>query len=127
MKKLIIVSIGVVFLGLVASQALACWWDGYRGGHMGGAWSDYCWSGYTGAGSQEFLDETATLRQELAAKQGEYSALMTQGNPDPKGAADLSRQIVNLQDQIHAKARARGFAGPGAYARGPGHGGMGCW
>lgn len=127
MKKLIIVSISVVFLGLIASQALACWWDGYSGSPMGGTWGDYCWSGYTGGASQEFLNETATLRQELAAKQGEYQALMAQGNPDPKRAAEISREIAGLRDQLHAKAQARGVAGPGPYAQGPRYGGWGCW
>jgi len=122
MKRFVMVSALVVFLGLLASQALACWWDGNYGGHMMG------WGSGRGYYPQSFLNETATLRQELAAKQGEYNALMAQSNPDPNRAAQLSQEIVGLQDQLQAKAQARGFMGPRGYnGYGPGGDGWACW
>jgi len=134
MRKLIIVSISVVFLGLIASQALACWWDGYWGGPVG-------WRGGTyapGTGStenyQSFLSDTAQLREELAAKQGEYNALMAQPNPDPSRIGQLTLEIARHHDQLRAKAQVSGLAGPGSsgapmggYGYGSGHGGWACW
>jgi zinc resistance-associated protein len=121
MKKLVMVSALVVIVGLLASQALACWWDGNYGGHMMG------WGSGRGYYSQSFLNDTATLRQELAAKQGEYNALMAQSSPDPKRASQLSQEIVGLQDQLQAKAQAQGYMGPRGYGNGPYGDGWACW
>ncbi|MFZ5571878.1 MAG: hypothetical protein ACOZF0_15875 [Thermodesulfobacteriota bacterium] len=85
---------------------------------------------------QKFLAETAPLREELAAKRGEYRAIMAQEDPDPKRAGELSREMTKLQDQIRLKALALGMpcgAGPGCgmgsdgcMGKGRvGHGGMG--
>ena len=54
---------------------------------------------------QGFYDQTLQLRQDLAAKQGEYNALMAAQDPDPKLAAKLNHQIVVLHDQLRIKAR----------------------
>ena len=89
MKKLLIVLITVVSLGLVASLALACMWDGYRGDSRGSYSGGYA-SGMTSGTYQNFLNDTATLRQGLAAKQGEYSVLMARPNPDPKRIGQLN-------------------------------------
>ena len=64
---------------------------------------------------------------------------MTQPNPDPKRAGKLSQEIVELHDQLKAKAQAYDLPVPGYrgnYHRPPaGHyngycgglGGRGCW
>lgn len=138
MRKLIIVIALVASAGLLASAALACYWDGYYGGPMGGSMMGGYYPGVAQGGSyQTFLDETQDLRQELAAKQGEYSALMAQSNPDPQKAGQISREIAGMHGQLQAKARARGLGaqgGPGPYSApmrpngyGSGYGGWNCW
>ena len=139
MKKLLIVLVAVMAFGFIGSQALACVWDGYWGGPMGGA-GGYSSNANPGRSYQKFQNDTAKLRGELAAKQGEYNALMTQPNPDPKRAGKLSREILELHDQLKAKAQAYDLPAPGYrgnYHRPPaGHyngycGGLGgrgcCW
>lgn len=126
MKKWIVVSVIMVFVVILASQALACWSDGNYGGHMMGYGGHMMgWGPGGGYYSREYLNETAALRQELASKRGEYTALMTHADPDPKVAAQLSKEIVGLQDQLQLKAQARGLLGPGGYGYGPGGGKMG--
>jgi hypothetical protein len=138
MRKITIVLVMVVALGIVASQALACIWDGYYGGSMGGPMMGGYYPGVAPGGSyQTFLDETQDLRQGLAAKQGEYSALMAQSNPDPQKAGQISREIAGIHGQLQAKARAGSLGaqgGPGPYSTpmrpygyGSGYGGWACW
>ncbi len=139
MKKLLVVLVAVMALGFIGSQALACMWDGYWGGPMGGSWGGGYYSNVNPGGShQKFLNDTASLRGELAAKQGEYNALMTQPNPDTKRAGKLSREIAELHDQLKAKAQTYDLAAPtprGNYYNPPnahygycgGWGGRGCW
>jgi len=133
MKKLIITFVALVSisaLGFVGSQVWACWWGGYHGSSTEGYYPN------TNPGStyQDFLNDTAKLRQELAAKQGEYNALMAQPNPDPKKAAQLSQEIARIHDQLQTKAQAYGLNMPtprGNYYNAPmapyGYGGWGCW
>jgi zinc resistance-associated protein len=133
MKKPLVVTLATISLVLIGSLALACWEDGYWGwggpgrGHGGGYYSD------VNPGYQNFLNDTANLREELAAKQGEYNALMTQSNPDPKRAAQLSQEIARLNEQLRVKAQSF-RPGPGSHggAMGPycydyRYGGRGCW
>ena len=137
MKKLLIVMVAVVFLGFVASQALACIWDGYwgdpmRGRMMGGPMMGGSWCGYApgvnpGGAYQSFLNDTVKLRQELAAKQGEYSALMAQPSPDPKRAGEISKEIASIHDRLLAKAQASGLPRPGSHRYGSGSRGWACW
>ena len=116
MRKLVIMLAVVGIVGLAASQALAWgpWgqggWCPMMGGYNGA---------YTGGAYQNFLNDTAQLRQELAAKQGEYNALMAQPSPDPKQTAQVSQEIARLQEQIQTKAQSSGIATPGRYAYGP--------
>ena len=133
MKKLIIMIALIASVGLIASQGLACWWDGYRGGpargSMMGTWDGYG-PGVSNSGTySSFLNDTANLRQKLAATQGEYNALMAQSNPDVNKAAQLSKEIVRLHDQLRTKAQSAGLQGPGNYGPGygPRHGGWSCW
>jgi zinc resistance-associated protein len=138
MRKVTIVLVMVVALSLVASQALACMWDGYDGGPMGGPMMGGYNSGVAPSGVyQIFLDETQDLRQELAAKQGEYNALMAKSNPDPQKAGQISREIAGMHGQLQAKASARGLGAQGgqrpysapmrSYGYGSGYGGWACW
>jgi zinc resistance-associated protein len=119
MKKILVILVTVVFVGLIGSQAWACMWDGYWGGYMGGPMGGYG-NSLQGGANQGFFNDTAQLRQDLAAKQGEYNALMAKSNPDPKRAADVSRQITSLHDQLQSKAQAYNLPAPGAgYGSGP--------
>jgi zinc resistance-associated protein len=140
MRKFIIVITLVVSVGLLASAALACYWDGYYGGPMGGPaygpWGGYAPGAAPSGAYQNFLDDTTKLRQDLAAKQGQYSALMAQANPDPKKIGQLSQEIAGLHDQLRTKAQGSGLAGPrpyggqmgpGPYGYGSGYGGWNCW
>lgn len=69
------------------------------------AWAQWGGNGYMNNGNRAFMDSTVQLRSDLAAKQAEYNALMTQKNPDPKRAAQLSREISTLNEQMRVKAR----------------------
>ena len=134
MKKLLIVLVAVVSLGFIASQSLACMWDGYWGSPMGGYSGGYAPGMNPGGAYQNFLNDTAKLRQELAGKQAEYSALMAQPSPDPKRIGQLSQRIAGIHNQLQAKAQASGLPGQGTYGTpmrgygyGPGYGGWACW
>lgn len=123
MRKLVIMLAVVGIVGLAASQAIAHG-PGGQGGWcpmMGGYYGTHTDGAY-----QNFLKDTAQLRQELAAKQGEYNALMAQANPDPKQTAQVSQEIARLQEQIQTRAQSSGVAAPGPYAYGP-HRGWMCW
>jgi hypothetical protein len=106
MKKVLIALVLVISIGFVGSQVLAQCWDGYWRGPMRGGWGWHQSNVSPDASYQGFLDETSNLRQELSIKQGEYNALMSQPNPDPEKAAQLSSEIAGLVTQIQAKARA---------------------
>ena len=136
MKKLIIVLAVIATVGVIAIQVSACMWDGYyEGGPMWGHSGNY--APQSGA-YQDFLNETTQLRQDLASKRGEYSALMAQPSPDPKSAAKLSQDITALQDRLRTQAHAKGFSAPahrwsrypsqmGTYGYCDSRGGRGCW
>lgn len=116
MRKLLIVLAVTVSLGLFVSQVWAGPWCGYRGRP-----GDYSYSN-PGGSYQGFLSDTANLRNELAAKQGQYNALMAQPNPDPQRAGQLARDIGELEAKLQAKAQAYGLHAPmGPYA------GWYCW
>lgn len=124
MKKTMLILAAISLIALIATQAFACYWDGYWGGPMGGPMA-----GFHGGNHQEFYDNTAQLRQDLAARQGEYNALLATSNPDPERTAELSREITALHDQLRAQARAynlpaRNYAG--RHGRMGGYG-RGCW
>lgn len=103
--------------------AWACPGCGYHGG---GGWNgNPGYYGDTAPNSQQFYNETASLREELAAKRGEYNALIAQDNPDPKQAAQLQKEIARLQNQIQSNAQA--YNNPPTGAHGWGHRGGWCW
>ena len=127
MKKTVLILITLFSIVFFASQALACYWDGYWGGHMGGPMGGSYADTYAGGNYQEFYDDTSKLRQNLAAKQGEYNALMASQNPDPKRATRLNSEISVLHDQLRAQARSHNLPAPntGYGSRMGGHGY--CW
>ncbi len=116
--------LAVMFLStLFGGRLAACPWGGHGAGWSTmGSWED------PGGGpgvvplgqSQRFLDETADLRKALASKEAEYEALMAGSNPDPGRAGRLSREILDLREQLRVKAR--GFYGR---RHGGGHHGWG--
>lgn len=57
--------------------------------------------------------------KDLAAKQGEYNALLATSNSDPKRASELNREIAVLHDQLSAQARSLNLppANVGYYGR----------
>ncbi len=109
----------IVVLGLAAVSAWAGPWGGPRGGGSPG------YGAYMGPQGQAFLDETADLRDELAAKRGEYHALMSRENPDPKEAARLQQEMSRIRDQIRTKAQS--YQDPSAYGRYDNRGYGGRW
>ncbi len=124
MKKTMLILAVISLIALIATQAFACYMDGYWGGPMGGPIA-----GFDRGNHQEFYDKTAQLRQDLAARQGEYNALLATSNPDPKRTAALSREISALHDQLRTQARsynlpARNYAGHNGRMDGYGRG---CW
>ncbi len=68
------------------------------------------------------MTETASLREELAAKRAEYNALMARDNPDPEQAGQLQKEITELRNKIRSKAQAYNM-GPqnGRHNQGPHH------
>lgn len=55
----------------------------------------------------KYLDETATLRKDLAVKEAELVALLRQKNPDEKKVAGLSGELFDLRTELSAKAEER--------------------
>ncbi len=109
------------------------YWGGARDGRWGGAYGDM---GSAPSGDhQKFLDETADLRKDLAAKGAEYDALMARPDPDPTRAGELSKEIFDIQAQLREKARQyeisgmrhRGSHNHGRHHRGAWNCGAYCW
>lgn len=117
----------LAIIGLVAGATWAGPWGGMRAGYHHGyeqGWqAGPSYTGNAGADRQAFLEETADLREELAGKRGEYNALMARDNPDPKQAATLQREIVQLREQIRAKAQAYNDSSEYGRYNGRGYGG----
>ena len=137
MKKLMIATIALISVGLFSAQVFA-WGGGYCGGWgRGPGWHgpNTTTNPPTTERYQTFMNETAQIRQQLAAREGEYRALMVQPNPDPQKAAALSGEIASLREQVRTKAGEYGlnaagpYGGPGnPYCYGPrGHHGPGPW
>ena len=125
MKKSILVFAAAATFTLIGTQAFACYGDGNGSGPMGGQMGGVQKNG----NYHDFYEKTASLRQDLAGKQGEYNALLANPNPDPKRAAELNREIVILHDQLSAKARSLNLPVPnmGHHAGMSGCAGCGCW
>lgn len=104
MRKLLIVLAVTISLGLIASQV----WAGPGCGYWGRSGTGYYSNENPGGSYQDFLNDTANLRNGLAARQGEYNALMAQPNPDPEKAGQLAREIGELEAKLQGKAQAYG-------------------
>ena len=102
-KRIIMILAVILSVGFIAGSAWACYWDGswgnsgwgYDSNHYGNQSSNY----------QNFMNDSASLREEIAAKHGEYNALMAQQNPDPERAAQIQKDIAKLNNQIQQKAQ----------------------
>ncbi len=132
MKKRALIITIAIFVIFIGTQVFACPWDGYWGGHgCGPAEGFYA----DNAGNyQDFYNDTARLRKDIAAKKREYHSIMSSENPDPQKSEEISREIKELHDQLRAKARSYGLQTPpdsnynhrGNYHHGGHRGGYGC-
>lgn len=124
MKKTVLILIAVAITGFSATQVLA---GRAHHGPMDGSGMGYMQqqnlTDEQVQAHQAFMKETAGLRQDLAAKVGEYRALMAGDNPDPKAAGKLAGEIAGLKNNLREKAVAAGvpFKGRGM-GLGMGHG-----
>lgn len=75
---------------------------------------------------QQFLQDTADIRKEIAMDQAELQALLAGENPDTYKARDLSAQISDNKQKLFEIARANGFAGGGGGCGGPKGGRASC-
>ncbi|NIQ91245.1 MAG: Spy/CpxP family protein refolding chaperone [Deltaproteobacteria bacterium] len=143
MKK-VLTTLGIlVLVGFLAAPVFAHRYGG--GKNYGGPGSGPCW--YEGGNltddqraeleklHQQYVDDTAKLREEIWNKSAELDTLLNSSNPDPKKAKGLQREISDLKTKMsdkrldfELKARkiapnARSGRGYGkGYGRGYGHG-----
>jgi zinc resistance-associated protein len=102
-KRIIMILAVIMSVGFIGGSAWACQWDGNWGNS---GWSqDSNYYGNQSSSPQNFINDSASLREEIAAKHGEYNALMAQQNPDPERAAQLQKDIAKLNNQIQQKAQ----------------------
>jgi zinc resistance-associated protein len=90
-------------VGFIAGSAWACYWGGNSGNSGWGHDSNYY--GNQSSNYQNFMNDSASIREQIAAKHGEYNALMAQQNPDPKRAAKLQEEIAKLNNEIQQKGQ----------------------
>lgn len=81
---------------------------GYQGCSNHAGWG-------TNPGYQSFLNDTISMREQLAAKQGAYVALISQPKPNKKYAGKLFLEIAKLNNQIRSKATSYGLPVTGYY------------
>ncbi len=132
-KRIMMILAVIMSAGFIAGSVWACPWYG----NWGGNWDSWGWgsdSGYYDSQDnsfQSFINDSASIREELAARHGEYNALMAQQNPDPKRAGELQADIARLNNQIQQKAQKYNVSSRGANHSGsPNHGHCGyrgCW
>ena len=143
MKK-VLTTLGIlVLVGFLTAPVFAHRYGG--GKNYGGPGSGSCW--YEGGDltdnqkaeleklHQQYVDDTAKMREEIWNKSAELDTLLNSSNPDPKKAKGLQREISDLKAKMsdkrvdfELKARkiapnARSGRGYGkGYGRGYGHG-----
>ena len=141
MRK-VLTTLGIlVLVGFLAAPVFAHRWSGDK--NYGG--SGPCW--YEGGDltdnqkaeldklHQQFVDDTAKMREEIWNKSAELDTLLNSSNPDPKKAKGLQREISDLKAKMSDKRvefelqarkiapNARSGRGYGkGYGRGHGHG-----
>jgi zinc resistance-associated protein len=143
MKKLLTTLGILVLVGFLTAPVFAQRWGG--GKNYGGPGAGPCW--YEGGDltdtqraeldklHQQFVDDTAKMREEIWNKSAELDTLLNSSNPDTKKAKALQKEISDLQAKMsdkrvdfELKARkiapnARSGRGYGkGYGRGYGHG-----
>jgi len=62
--------------------------------------------GYSAAGYQKFMDETAELRKKLHNKKFEYFELMRNPKTKSETVTKLQKEMQELQGRIYEKAKA---------------------
>ena len=156
-KTLVMITI-VAIIGF-GTYAFAGWGMGYGhhgGRHYGPGWHHEGWSGPGGYGPMmgdwsdseidkfenernTFFRATENLRQELDAKGLELETELYKENPDTQKAANLQKEISNLEAKLEQKRidhmvkmrkinpnAGRGFTGRGPMGYGSANGGY-CW
>jgi zinc resistance-associated protein len=149
MRK-VLTTLGIlVLVGFLAAPVFAHRWGRAESGTYGGPGAGPCWlerGDLTDSQRaeldklyQQFVDDTAKMREEIWNKSAELDTLLDSSNPDPKKAKGLQREISDLQAKMSDKRvdfelqarkiapNARSGRGYGmGYGRGYGHGyGMG--
>jgi zinc resistance-associated protein len=111
MKK-ILTTLGIlVLVAFLAAPVFAHRWGG--GKNYGGPGAGPCW--YEGGDltdsqraeleklHQQYVDDTAKIREEIWSKSAELDTLLNSSNPDPKKAKGLQREISDLQAKMGDK------------------------
>ena len=116
-KRIMMILAVIVSAGFIAGSVWACPW----GWDWGGSRDSRGWGSDSGYydnrddNYQNFINDSASIREELAAKHGEYNALMAQQNPDPKRAGELQAEIAKLNNQIQQKAQKYNVSSRGSH------------
>lgn len=116
MKKTLLAAALIGTIGIAGVQIASAHND--FGGNYGGYCGNYStqdrgFSEQDSKAYEKFLDDTGTIRKEIAVKQSELNALYRQDNPDEKKVAALTGELYDLQNQINQKARTAGLSNPG--------------
>ena len=108
MKKIIVTSSIVLFVGLISASAFA--WNGC--GNYGSGNGHHRMNSDTGD-YQAFYNDTTTLQSNLAADRAELNALMAGENPDSKRARVLAVQISTSEIELRKTAQKHNVSGMG--------------
>ncbi len=118
MKKINMIAVLVLVMGLFASQALAwgpcgpCGGPGNGPGGRGSGFAPQPPSQEQIAAMNNLFDATKVQRIKLFADNAEMRALMRQDNPDPKQVRALAESIATTQEEIRTKAKELGVPVP---------------
>jgi zinc resistance-associated protein len=135
MRKVLTVLGILVLVGFLAAPVLAHRYGG--GKNYGGPGAGPCW--YEGEDltdnqraeleklHQQYVDDTAKMREEIWNKSAELDTLLNSSNPDPKKAKGLQREISDLKTKMSDKRvdfelKARKIAPNARFGRGYGKG-----
>lgn len=137
MKK-ILLRVGILFMvGILAAPVFAHRWGGDGYGAYGGRGGGPCWlEGGDLSESQQveldklhenFVNDTATLREEIWNKSSELDTLLDSPNPDVNKVKTLQKEISNLQAKmadrrVDFELQARKVAPNAPFGRGYGRG-----
>ncbi|ADW17764.1 hypothetical protein Despr_1612 [Desulfobulbus propionicus DSM 2032] len=61
---------------------------------------------------EKFLNDTVTVRKELAQKSAEMRAIMAAGTPDTVKASQVAGELFELREKLRVKAQEAGFPLP---------------